>query len=94
MSSTEPVHSESETHPWSIQVPNHPVRSDSPEYVAARKKMNEIAAGHHDVVELQVLVRADRHRKLQRRRRHRPNNQPNRLVSVQLVVPHSASQTQ
>jgi Family of unknown function (DUF6424) len=45
MSSTEPVHSESETHPWSIQVPNHPVRSDSPEYVAARKKMNEIAAG-------------------------------------------------
>jgi Family of unknown function (DUF6424) len=45
MSSSEPVHSESETHPWSIQVPNHPVRSDSPEYVAARKKMNEIAAG-------------------------------------------------
>jgi Family of unknown function (DUF6424) len=45
MSSTEPVHSESETHPWSIQVPNHPVRSDSPEYVAARKKMNEIATG-------------------------------------------------
>jgi len=45
MSSTEPVHSESETHPWSIQVPNHPVRSDSPEYVAAREKMNEIAAG-------------------------------------------------
>jgi hypothetical protein len=45
MTSTEPVHSESETHPWSIQVPNHPVRSDSPEYVAAREKMNEIAAG-------------------------------------------------
>jgi hypothetical protein len=45
MSSTEPVHSESETHPWSIQVPNHPTRSDSPEYVAARKKMNEIATG-------------------------------------------------
>jgi hypothetical protein len=45
MTSTEPVHSESETHPWSIQVPNHPVRSDSPEYVAARAKMNEIAAG-------------------------------------------------
>jgi hypothetical protein len=45
MTSTEPVHSESETHPWSIQVPNHPTRSDSPEYVAARQKMNEIAAG-------------------------------------------------
>jgi hypothetical protein len=45
MTSTEPVHSESETHPWSIQVPNHPARSDSPEYVAAREKMNEIAAG-------------------------------------------------
>jgi Family of unknown function (DUF6424) len=45
MSSTEPVHSESETHPWSIQVPNHPTRTDSAEYVAARQKMNEIAAG-------------------------------------------------
>jgi Family of unknown function (DUF6424) len=45
MTSNEPVHSESETHPWSIQVPNHPVRSDSPEYVAARQKMNQIAAG-------------------------------------------------
>jgi Family of unknown function (DUF6424) len=45
MTSTEPVHSESETHPWSIQVPNHPARADSPEYVAAREKMNEIAAG-------------------------------------------------
>jgi uncharacterized protein DUF6424 len=45
MTSNEPVHSESETHPWSIQVPNHPTRSDSPEYVAARQKMNEIAAG-------------------------------------------------
>jgi hypothetical protein len=44
MTSTEPVHSESEREPWSIQVPDHPAREDSPEYVAARTKMNEIAA--------------------------------------------------
>jgi hypothetical protein len=42
---TEPVHSESEKHPWSINVPDHPLRADSPEYVAARNQMNEIAAG-------------------------------------------------
>jgi hypothetical protein len=41
----EPVHSESEDHKWGINVPNHPTRADSPEYVAARNKMNEIAAG-------------------------------------------------
>jgi hypothetical protein len=44
MSSTEPVHTEGETHPWKIDVPDHPLRADSPEYVAARKQMNEIAA--------------------------------------------------
>jgi Family of unknown function (DUF6424) len=41
----EPVHSESEGHPWSINVPDHPQRADSPEYVAARTKMNQIATG-------------------------------------------------
>ena len=41
----EPVHSESETHSWNINVPDHPNRADSPEYVAARTKMNQIAAG-------------------------------------------------
>ena len=45
MSSTEPVHTESETHGWSIDVGDHPTRTDSPEYVAARKKMIEIATG-------------------------------------------------
>ena len=30
----EPVHSESEDHKWDINVPNHPTRADSPEYVA------------------------------------------------------------
>jgi Family of unknown function (DUF6424) len=45
MTSTEPVHSESEAHPWAIEVPDHPARADSPEYVAARTKMNEIASG-------------------------------------------------
>jgi hypothetical protein len=41
----ESVHSESETHSWNINVPDHPNRADSPEYVAARTKMNQIAAG-------------------------------------------------
>ncbi len=42
---SEPVHSESEDHKWDVNVPDHPARADSPEYVAARQKMNEIAAG-------------------------------------------------
>jgi Family of unknown function (DUF6424) len=45
MTSPGPVHPESETHPWSIEVPDHPARADSPEYVAARTKMNELAGG-------------------------------------------------
>lgn len=43
-SAEQPVHGESETHGWTINVPNHPTRTDSPEYVAARTKMNAIAA--------------------------------------------------
>jgi hypothetical protein len=43
MTSNEPIHTESETHQWTIDVPNHPTRADSPEYVAARQKMNEMA---------------------------------------------------
>lgn len=45
MTSPESAHSESESHAWDINVANHPARADSPEYVAARAKMNEIA-GH------------------------------------------------
>ncbi len=41
----QPVHAESEDHGWGINVPDHPTRADSPEYVAARTKMNEIATG-------------------------------------------------
>lgn len=44
MTSTEPVHTQTDTHTWSINVPDHPTRTDSPEYVAAKNKMNEIAA--------------------------------------------------
>ena len=44
MASPESVHPESELHPWAIDVPNHPARQDSPEYVAARSKMNQLAA--------------------------------------------------
>jgi hypothetical protein len=37
-------HTETETHGWTIDVPDHPTRQDSPEYVAARRQMNEIAS--------------------------------------------------
>jgi len=43
MTNPEPVHTESESHQWGINVPNHPTRADSPEYVASRNKMNEMA---------------------------------------------------
>jgi len=44
MTSPESIHPESESHPWAIDVANHPARQDSPEYVAAKNKMNKIAA--------------------------------------------------
>jgi Family of unknown function (DUF6424) len=37
------THTEREDHPWEISIPDHPRRSDSPEYVQSRRKMNEIA---------------------------------------------------
>jgi len=40
----EPVHTVTENHGWSVNVPDHATRTDSSEYVAAKKKMNEIAA--------------------------------------------------
>ena len=40
----DPDHTETETHTWSVNIPDHPAREDSPEYVAARKKMNDLAA--------------------------------------------------
>jgi hypothetical protein len=36
-------HTESEDHPWTIAIPDHVGRTDSPEYVKSRAKMNEIA---------------------------------------------------
>ena len=39
-----PDHTETETHTWSVNIPDHPTRQDSPEYVAARKKMNDLAS--------------------------------------------------
>ena len=36
-------HTETEDKPWQIEIPDHPRRSDSPEYVASRKQMNELA---------------------------------------------------
>jgi len=36
-------HTESEDHGWTIAIPDHVGRTDSPEYVKSRAKMNEIA---------------------------------------------------
>ncbi len=43
MTTPAPVHSESETHPWRIDIPDHPPRAESAEYRAARARMNEMA---------------------------------------------------
>jgi hypothetical protein len=36
-------HSEHEAHPWTIEIPDHAPRTDSAEYVASRKHMNQLA---------------------------------------------------
>jgi hypothetical protein len=36
-------HTEREDEPWTINIPGHPVRSDSPEYVRSRQAMNDMA---------------------------------------------------
>lgn len=38
-------HTEHEDHPWEINIPDHPPRSDSPEYVKSRARMNSLARG-------------------------------------------------
>ena len=35
-------HTEREDHPWEINIPDHPKRTDSPTYVISRKLMNNI----------------------------------------------------
>jgi uncharacterized protein DUF6424 len=37
------THKEHEDHPWTIQIPDHPKRTETAEYKAARKLMNELA---------------------------------------------------
>jgi Family of unknown function (DUF6424) len=37
-------HTEHEDQPWTIAIPGHAVRTDSPEYVASRQRMNDMAA--------------------------------------------------
>lgn len=44
MTTTGPDHTETETHTWTVNIPDHPTRQDSAEYVAARKKMNDLAS--------------------------------------------------
>lgn len=52
MPSTDPPagsHTEHEDHPWTIQIPDHPTRTDPPEYVASRKAMNAMAKSVSDL---------------------------------------------
>jgi hypothetical protein len=37
------THTEHGDHPWTIQIPDHPKRTDSAAYVASRKRMNKLA---------------------------------------------------
>lgn len=39
-----PTHPEHEDHPWTIEIPDHPKRTESRTYRASRKKTNELAA--------------------------------------------------
>src|SRR3954447_1007866 len=39
------MHTEHEDHPWAVNIPNHPPRKDSPEYVKSRTRMNALAKG-------------------------------------------------
>jgi len=41
------VHTEHEDKPWTIEIENHPPRSDSPEYVKTRALMNRLARTIH-----------------------------------------------
>ena len=36
-------HQEHEDQPWTVNIPGHPVRSDSPEYVRSRQTMTDMA---------------------------------------------------
>lgn len=48
MSTPAAEHTEHEDHEWTIEIPDHPKRSDSPEYVQSRARMNQIARAAHD----------------------------------------------
>jgi len=37
------THTEQESHSWTIEIPDHEKRTESSEYKAARKRMNELA---------------------------------------------------
>jgi hypothetical protein len=43
-------HTENEDHPWTIQIPDHPPRTDSPEYLDSRREMNRFAAALPDFI--------------------------------------------
>lgn len=43
-------HEETEDKPWSIEIPDHPRRTDSPEYLRSRRRMNELARSVPDLL--------------------------------------------
>jgi hypothetical protein len=43
-------HQEHEDQPWTINIPGHPVRSDSPEYVQSRQTMNNMATNTGNLI--------------------------------------------
>lgn len=45
---TSSTHEESEDHPWTIRIPDHPTRTDSPAYRDSRDRMNENAESVDD----------------------------------------------
>jgi hypothetical protein len=49
-SDTGGLHTEHEDHPWTIQIPDHPQRTDSPTYVVSRKLMNAICSAAEGVM--------------------------------------------
>ena len=50
MTTPGPGHTESEAHPWRIDIPDHPKRQDSAEYRASRARMNDMAAGSSGLI--------------------------------------------
>ncbi len=49
------THTQHEDHGWTVRIPNHPKRADSPEYKRSRNKMIELAGKATDVAAIYQL---------------------------------------